>query len=270
MLHCDKGLPLSEAVRAVVCSMSLTAHHLKRIQESANVKAYLLEYDRKDPHTSDGTWVRYVSFRPAIFEDIMDMLSAKPSPGQEVQVVDSHDYETEPEDYKVASMVSSLRLPDTLDKVASEENTMPKVSLDTLYSKLGSAIERMNSEILDLQGRAVSAENEFMALSKQAVMADYSLGDIRKVAAPRPTSHLDRVLNKLAHSMKSVFWTDDQILGSFEKVSAKRPTPEHPITLKYAEWVEALNDLDTATRTRDVLSRRREEVLSSIRELKNG
>ena len=272
LLYCDQGIPLSEAVYKVTQKVNLTTHHVRRILEIANVKAYLQQYERKAPMGSDGNWSKYVSFPegPALFEDVMGMLDA--TPVQEVKVAETRDYDNEPESYKVAHYVENLDLPE-LEKVAWDENSseeMPKVSLDSLYSSLGTAISKLDHEIILLNNKEAEACSDFMRMAKQAVLEDYSLGDIRKVASLSPSTHLDRALNKLAHAMKSVFWTDDQIMGSFEKVSAKQPAPSHPLTVKYAQWTEAAEQLDTAQRTKGVLERNQKLALAALREVRNG
>jgi hypothetical protein len=266
LLHCEHKLPLSEAVSQVVKKIDLTTHHLRRIIEAANVKAYLSEYDKQSDCVGDGHWIRYVSFcgGPALFDNVMDMLDACRTE-EEAVMPSSDDYTVEPQNYKAAKYVADFP---EVEKVASEE--MPKVSLDRLHSDLGTAITKVEDQLLRLTNLEPELKEAFLKDAKQAVMRDYTLGDIRKVASDSPDVDLDRSLNELAYSMKSVFWDDNDIMKSFEKVSNFKPVPNHPLTHKFAAWKEAKNQLETANATRKVLMEKRAEVLKAIKEVRDA
>lgn len=269
LLYCDCGLPLSHAVSRIVKDIALTTHHVRRIMEFANVKAYLTVYQRQDPTMSDGNWAKYVSFPdgPAAFEDIMGLLDQKPEEGEEM--ADQKDYAVEPEDFKVAKLAHRVAgLPQ--EKVASlddlDEET-PRITIDGLYASLGSAISKMDDEILKLSNLVPESRKDFKKIVKEAVINGYSLGDIRKVASSIPDTDLDRALNEVAYEMKGTFWDDDEaIMSSFEKVSSLRPVADHPIAMKFAIWKESKTKLAGSMATKDTFKKKRAEVLQMARD----
>ena len=265
LLHCDSGVPLSQAVCQVVKDAALTTEHIKRILEFTNVKAYLSLYDKMDPMGGDdGNWMRYISFTggPALFEDIMDTLDAPDQP-QEAEMPSRDDYEQEPENYKAAQFMDTL--PEvSMQKLASEET--PKVDLDGLYSTLGSAISKMDYELLKYANLEPETRADFLKEAKTAVIHGYSLGDIRKVATAVPDLDLDRALNELAHEMDSAFWGEEAVKQSFEKVSHKQPVTDHPLAQKFSIWKEARSKHATAQATKRILKEKRASVLSILKE----
>lgn len=237
--------------------------------EFANIKAYLTAYERKDPMREDGSWEKYVTFSggPALFEQIMELLDKKPEEGE--YMAHRKDYEAEPEDYKTAKLASRIaNLPQ--EKVASlelEDEEPPRVTLNGLYASLGSAISKMDSEILKLSNLVPDSKEDFKKAAKEAVKSGYSLGDIRKVASPIPDMDLDRALNEVAYEMKDTFWGNDEaILGSFEKVSRLQPIEDHPLTVKFAIWKEAKRRLSASQATKDKFKEKRNEVLKMVRD----
>jgi hypothetical protein len=272
LLYCDCGTPLSQAVCQVVKDIALTTEHVKRILEFANVKAYLTLYEKADPDSiGDGSWMKYISFNgaPAEFGTIMDTLDSASTP-EEVGMPSREDYEQEPLHYKAASFASTLPEPAMQKEASLElEDEMPRVSLDTLYSNLGSAISKVDSDILKFANLVPDTEADFLKEAKQAVIHGYSLGDIRKVASSAPDQHLDRTLVNLATAMDA-FWDENMIRGSFEKVSALQPVKDHPLAEKWALRKEAKRQFDLAQATKRILREKRAHVLSVIRENYDG
>lgn len=267
LLFCDSAIPLSHAVARVVKDTVLTTHHIRRIMEFANVKAYLTLYERKDPVGSDGNWVKYVTFSggPALFEDIMRLLDQK---AEEASMAHRTDYEEEPQDHKAAKLAHRIAsLPK--EKVASlelEDDEPPRVTIEGLYASLGSAVSKMDDEILKLANLVPEAKSDFKKTVKEAVLAGYSFGDIRKVASAIPDRDLDRTLNEVAFNMRNSFLDDDAILHSFEKVSKLQPVEDHPLAVKFAIWKEAKKKLATAQATKDILKKKQAETLRMARD----
>ena len=265
IMHCDSGLPLSKAVYETVKSVALTAQHLKRILEYANIKAYLTLYEKTCGAQEDGSWLRYVSFPtgPAEFSSIMGMLDACET-AQEKPMEDLKDYASIPQDYKAVKVAQDYP---EMQKAASL--TGPKVKLATLYTDLGTAIQKVEYDVLKFTNLEEETKEAFLRDAKQAVIYDHTLGDIRKVASSSPDQDLDTTLNELAHRMQSVFWDEDKISESFAKTSHLKPIADHPLAIKFATWKEAKNRLNIARGTREVLGEKRAQVWDAMQEKKN-
>lgn len=271
LLYCDSGVLLSRSVAQVVKDISLTTEHLRRTLEFANIKAYLTQYERQEPYGSNGDWTRYVSFSggPALFEDVMDLLETDSSAKQEAFMPHSDDYVEEPEDYKAVKLASQFSEP-PMQKEASlelEDEEPPTVRLESLYSDLSGALSKLDDRILKLSNLEPDAQAEFLKDAKMAVLQGYSLGDVRKVASELPDTDLDRMLNGLAHDhLKSIFFDEENINASFEKVSSAQPVAGHPIAQKFANWKEARCQLGSAQSAKKILKKKQAQVLALVRE----
>lgn len=109
LLYIDYGISLSNGSYTILKSKPVTAEHVKRVIRGANVKAYLMEYDRMDPSN------RVVDFSGGLadFDTVIGMLERK----EEVPMSkESMDYAVQPEDYKVKKSIAGMGL----EKIAAE------------------------------------------------------------------------------------------------------------------------------------------------------
>jgi hypothetical protein len=201
---------------------------------------------------------------PAEFDSIMGLLDACEL-AQEKPMEDLKDYASIPQDYKAVKVAQDYP---EMQKAASLEG--PKVKLATLYTDLGTAIQKVEYNILKFTNLEEETKEAFLKDAKQAVIYGHTLGDIRKVASSSPDQDLDTTLNELAHRMQSVFWDEARIEESFEKTSHLQPVSDHPLAIKFATWKEANNRLKVARRTREILNDKRAQVWGVMQEKKNG
>ena len=145
---------------------------------------------------------------------------------------------------------------------------MPNVRLERLHNDLGAAAKRVDYDLLKLTNLEQETKLAFVKEAQQAVLNGYSLGDIRKVASSKPDKGLDRLLNETAAALKEgVFMGNDSAIErSMQKVSSRLPVPEHPLTVKFANWKEAYSQLRVMKDTKKVLLDKQAEVLSILRE----
>lgn len=252
ILHSDRGIVLSKAVYLVTKNEKITTEHLKRILRAANVRAYLMAYDRADASN------RVINFEggPASFEDIMSMMEKQE---ESMSIEDPlGDYKNPPTDYKSKRIVDSMEVN---EKVAEE-----KIDPSEIYFKLKTAEDRLNGENIQLFGMGDTLQREFDTLIKQAVMSDYTLGDIVKVASLGEESPiLPNIVVKIAKGMPDKFWTDEEIAESLEKSSAMTPDPENPIRQKWLQYTECVKQAATNARTLEYMGKKKDEVLTVIR-----
>jgi len=269
MLYINKAVPLSQAVYKIVKDKELTAEHIKRILEVANIAGCLEEYARLDSKS------RIVNFPggPATFDKVLKLMNK--TAGE--SAMSHEDYDAAPLDYKVAKAVQ-----DTvgMDKAASERvivNSLDDVSvgagghedLNTLYFKVNSAIDTLNRDVLKLSSFKSDLEENITKMLKEAIMDGNSLGNIRYAACPQRSSFFDNALVKAA-SDSSMFQTNDDVAASFKDVSyGSVPQEEHPLRTTTAAYTQVSRDLKTKLASIVILKRHKENILTLVRERGN-
>jgi len=270
MLYINKAASLSQAVHDIVKDKELTAEHLKRIIEVANVAAYLAEYDRM-PGPS-----RVVMFPdgPATYQRVIALFEKTAG----VSDMLNEDYASPPNDYKVEKLVRDVV---GMEKAASDFSGITSLddiavgrsqveSLDSLYFKVNSAIDKLSGEVIRLGSLKQDLYDRLQTMLKEAIVDGNSLGDIRRTASPSRDSALDSLLVKVANSLSHTFPGEKEVLASFKSVSFGRvPSTTHPIRNTFAAYKQVLDDIRVKTASIHILKEKKNDILSKAKELSN-
>lgn len=260
------GKSLSQAVHEIVKDKELTAEHIKRILEVANVTAYLAEYDRMSGPS------RVVTFPdgPATFKKILKLLGESSGEG----AMHAKDYEDVPLDYRVARAAGDGQ---ELEKAAAHNvvlNSLDEIpvgassvdTLPTLYFKLGRAIDQTEGELVKLSNMRLELQRRISGMFKEAVNSGYSLGDIRRVANAFTDPTLDSILSKVANEMTQLFPTQEHVDLSLKKVAHHREVNEgHPLRGTCDAFRMVKSDLRTKTAALGILKNQRTKVLEAMK-----
>jgi len=266
LLYIRHGNPLSQAVYEIVKDKELTAEHVKRILEVANVTAYLAEYDRMSGSS------RVVSFPggPATFKKVLKLLGESSGEG----AMHVKDYEDVPLDYRVARSAGDHH---DLEKAAAQNvvlNSLDDIpvgaasadTLPTLYFKLGRAIDQTEGELLKLSSMRDELRQRISGMFKEAVNSGYSLGDIRRVANAFTDPALDNILSKVANEMTHQFPTQEHVDSSLKKVAHHREVNEaHPMRGTCEAFRMVRSDYRTKTAALSILKNQRSKVLAAMK-----
>ena len=256
LLYINRGIPLSKAVFHAIQGKELTSEHLKRILRAANVRAYLMEYDRADPSN------RVINFEGGLadYGEIMELFDVNK---EGTMPLDSlQDYTAPPEDHKLLKEMDALESQVKTAALAQPSEKLP--SIESAYWATKKAEEKVASELASLENKRSFLAAEFYSLSKQAMVSEYTLGDIM-----RATSVGDRDLSgflvKTAKAMPSRFWTDEEIAESMSKVSSDVVDPNNPLRRKWLELTEVVKTGELKRKTRDLLRIKKAELLEKMR-----
>lgn len=251
LLYIEHNVPLSKAVFHVVREKDLTSEHLKRILRAANVRAYLMEYDRASPEN------RVINFEGGL-ADYAEILALYDTKEEKPMPIDSlSDYTAAPEDWKVRKELDGLEVP--------AQETKKAADLSGLYFAVKAAEDKLQGQIVGLEERRSRLASELYGLAKEAMIADHTLGDIVRATASGE-GDLTGFIVKTAQGLPDKFWTDEEIAESLKKTSAAKVDLQNPLRRKWLELSEVVKVAQLKIRTRDLLRIKKAEILDIIKE----
>lgn len=247
---------LTDSVVAVVKHAHLSPEQVKRVTEFANTAAFLEEFKK------EGAPTKVVDFGeggPADPSEILKDLND--GGGGSVFDAGTLDYDSPPREEKTAS-VSDENALRAMFGTTPDENipyAEPLREAIDLRDKLGSAYDKLTSEVSGLEVMYEDLGNALYHQVKQAALGGASLGEISQVLALGVPSeeHLKIAFQQLTPRLlkDGVYSSLQAALDSMDKTASRRvPNLDHPMVSHVREMSECLDKLAHRQVARDEVS----------------